>query len=489
MPRGDLEWAVEEVRGRQPVLAHFQDYYEGRHRLTFATEKWRDAFGNLFNEFADNLCDDVVDEPTGRLRVLSWSAPRAGDTQAIHDWWRRNRGWARSREVHRNAFRSGDGVAMVWPDSHGVPRLYPQCTDYWAIKYDEDEPDRIEVAAKVWRSGKLWRATLYYGDADGSGLIERYTTKGLGAGGGLPKAQAFLPLEGPMNEQGYSQPAEEVHPWGMPVFHFPTDEVGRYGRSVLADVIPVQDALNKAISDMLVSMEAVAFPQRWATGIQVERDALGREVNPFESGAQKLFWTANDKAAFGAFPESDLSGFLDVQDSFKLEIARKGYLPPYSVNLRGSSASSLPSGIALLVADGRQIKRCTNAQDSWGQTWCELVALAMRMSGAAIDAEDVGITWDELSLRDEKALIETLLLKKELGVSTRRLLLESGYDEEEVQEILDEAEEASQDQQVAAGGFGKLAPAAPGATRTLTEALGVPAPPVPPQGGSAALTA
>lgn len=486
MPQTDIEWAVEDVRGRLSQSKQYVDYYEGRHRLVFATEKFRNTFGDLFREFADNMCDDVVDEPVTRLKVLGWSGPSEAVNQQVSDWWKVNKGPARARVTHRNAFLHGDAFVMVWPDSKGKARLYPQCSDHWAVKYDEDEPDRIELAAKVWREGKVYRCTLYYDLEDGSGRIERYRTKGLGASGGIPKASAFLPYTEPDDEDGGpGQAAVETHNWGMPVFHFPVDEVGRYGRSVLPDVICVQDALNKAVSDMLVAMEAVAYPQRWATGVQIEKGPDGKEINPFEGGANRVIYSGSKDAAFGTFTQGDMSGFLEVQDSLRLEIARKGYLPPYSVNLRASSGGA-PSGISLLISDGRQIKRCLDAIEVWEQTWCAATALALRMDGVAVEAEDLNIEWDEVSTRDEKALIETLLMKKELGVSERRLLLEAGYTEDEIQEMQDEAEVEAQDAQAAndAMGFGKMGKLDQASATGLADQLGLPDAPDGPSGAN-----
>ena len=72
----DVAWAVEDVRARLTRYAKFRNYWAGKHNLTFATDKFVNAFGPLFQELSDNLCDDVVDEPVGRLRILGWSGPR-----------------------------------------------------------------------------------------------------------------------------------------------------------------------------------------------------------------------------------------------------------------------------------------------------------------------------------------------------------------------------------------------------------------------------
>src|SRR4051812_18091444 len=51
-----------------PVLT-CEAYYGGRHPLQFATSKFRETFGSLFAEFADNWCPVVVDSSAERLQV------------------------------------------------------------------------------------------------------------------------------------------------------------------------------------------------------------------------------------------------------------------------------------------------------------------------------------------------------------------------------------------------------------------------------------
>jgi Phage portal protein, SPP1 Gp6-like len=480
MPIEDVAWAIKDVTERAPDLRLRLNYYEGKHRLAFATEKYENAFGDLFEEFADNMCDDVVDEPVTRTKILSWSAEDETTAQAATDWWETVKGPARLKTLARNAYRDGDGIAMVWPDPQNVPRLYVQDTDQWAIRYDPDEPDKIKVAAKVWKAGKRWRCTLYY-----DGVIERWASKGSSPTGGIPKAEAFghyneIPADVDDDEQ--PQPWRTTHDWGMPVFHLPTDEVGRYGRSVLTDVIPLQDALNKAITDMLVNMEATAYPQRWATGIQVERNPDGSERNPFKDNARSVYWTANDKASFGAFPVGSSQDFLSVQDGLRMEIGRKGYLPPASVVLKTQGDAT---ATGLLVGEGRQIKRVKDNADAWEPELRALMALALRMAGTETDAAAIQIEWDNPATRDEKGLWEVLTMKDALGVSKHQILVEGGYDEETIAAM----EEDSRIAREAAGlpGVGDVrATGGLGAPLAGQNALGgtrmLPPPPQSPQG-------
>ena len=483
----DLDWALEDVRSRLPRYTLFRQYDEGDHRLLFATEKYRNAFGDLFREFADNLCEDVVDGITDRLQIISWSSQDKALNALADEVWERNQGEARSGAVHRNGFREGDGFTIVQTDRENRARVYRQHPTQMAVRYSTEAPDEMDLAAKVWKAGTRYRVNLYYPDR-----TEKYASKGLGMDGGMPKASAFRLLAAGDPALAEDEDGRTEHEDGIPVFHYPNGKLSDYGKSILRGVIPLQDALNKAVADMLVTMEGHAAPIRWARGIEVERDPLtGQEKDPFRNAHQpgSVMRTGSKDAMFGQFDPAAMDGFLDVQDSFKIEIARKGYLPPYAITLRSGNATP-PSGVSLLVAEGRTIKLARDRQRDWGSERRREMAYALRLEMGTRDvtASDLDLEWAPPETRDEKALIETLLLKKDLGVPTRQILIEAGYSSDEVDEFLDEAQEnedaAAATLSVLQGGRFGVSPAAAG---TLTDSLGVPAGPVPPSGGQTAL--
>lgn len=482
----DLDWAIEDVRKRIPAYTLFRQYDEGDHRLLFATEKFLNAFGALFQEFADNLCEDVVDGITDRLQITGWTSPDQGLNALADEVWERNQGEARTGAVHRNGFREGDGFTIGQIDKNGLARSYRQAPTQMAVRYDTEAPDEMALAAKVWKDGKRYRVNLYYPDR-----TERYGSRGSGADGGLPQAGAFkLLTEGDPGLRD-TEPTQPNDDGIIPVFHYPNGELSGYGKSILRGVIPLQDALNKSIADMLVTMEGTAAPLRWGTGIEVERDPLtGEEIDPF-ARAQKpgaILRTAAKDAQFGQMLAAEMTGFLDVQDSFKIEIARKGYLPPHAITLR-SGTSTPPSGISLLVAEGRTIKLARDRQRDWGSEHRREMAYLLRLEGMGdVGPDDLDLEWTPPETRDEKALMETLLLKKDLGVPERQLLIEAGYTSDEVDEFQDEASDTESGMAAALsvlqGGRGAVAP---GAAQTLNGALGVPGGPVPPGGGASGL--
>lgn len=481
----DVAWAIEDIRANLPRRERALRYYNGDHPLNFATTKFRNTFGELFQELADNLCDDVVNEPTDRLQIDNWSGAASARAQ---EWWEEQRGDARSGSIHKHGFRAGDAFAIVWDNGDDVPRLYIQDPRQMAVRYSTSEPDTLEVAAKCWREGKGYRLNLYYADR-----VEHYYSKGWSNSSGekgIPNATAFQEFTRTIQVDGEDQVVEwyEPHDKGrIPVFHFPNGELGQYGLSVLHDVYPLQDALNKVLCDFLVAGEDYSLPKRWANGIQVVTDPVtGQEVSPFKEG-QNLWWTRNDKANFGQFPAAEMKGFLDSMRDLRLSIARKGALPAHTVDL-GGQAGNAPSGLSLLIAEGKLIKRCKDRTRDWGVVWRELVAFALTWSGAPVEAKDLSLDWAPIETRDEKALLENLVLKKgALGavIPDAQLAREAGYTDKELEEFLDEKEEETAKKldaaQAAMGG--RISPPGP-PSPALT-----PPPPVQPNGAQRPVTA
>jgi len=332
----DIEQALTNFRSGNERYAKATRYYDGEHDLAFATEKFQNTFGNLFREFALNLCPVVCDAVRDKLRVTGFGVEAVGtqaaslrvekdtqagslrsDTRAI---WMRNRMRTRAGEVHKEALKTGDAYLIVWPDEKGRAVLYPNRAANVTVVTDDDSPGRVLWAAKQWLTGdKHIRLNLFYPDR-----IEKYVSK-TESEGSLPDVTEFVPLTErttPSAKRGHpsfvrrgagEQPDAAVmaNPFGVvPVFHFANNaDLGTTGRSELEAAIPVQDGLNKSVLDMLVAMEFSAYRQRWAAGVAIEIDAEGKAVAPLTAGVEHLWISENPNARLAILTRPSLSSF------------------------------------------------------------------------------------------------------------------------------------------------------------------------------------
>lgn len=444
MPQSDLAWAVPAVLHRRAYYRLHRDYYEGCHRLEFATNRFRTTFGALFDKFRDNLCPPVVNALTDRVQLTGWSSAGAGSAaaNAANTTWDNNR-QGRSGQVHLGAARDGDSFELVWPAADSTPRFWPQDAGRMAVEYDdEDDPERIVRAAKLWQRGdKRWRCNIYSHQELGAGdmglapgLIERWVT--------LRKSDDLDGLEkpakwGPWTED--DEGPEVVHPWGVPVFHFPNDSVvGQLGRSELHDVVPLQDALNKTIADLLVSGEFVALPQRVLIGVEKEIDPVTGAERPITPGADRVWRITNPNGKVEEFAAADLTKFVTVADSFRLEICRTSGTPLPDMMLQGS-VSQL-SGEAFGHLEGRANKKAADRIQEWTPVHLEAMRLACRMAGVT-DEADLALlrpTWEPVGTVSEKDELANAAAKLAVGYSHAQVLRELGHTDPEVRKILDE---------------------------------------------------
>lgn len=475
--QADITWALKELSARLAGWAITLDYYNGKHRLAFATDKWKTQFGTLFQAFADNLCPAVVNAAADRLQVGGFSVfpeadagtaagggpnlalvqgagspqrPAGGATAdvpgrrvpdeiagaLVQDIWDRNRMDRRAGMFHLEALRGAEAYAVVWP--HPVNQravIHLNRADRMVVRYGEELPGEILMAAKIWQvadgehKGK-YRATLYYRDGIEKWITEDKATE-------MPeKGSKFTPLA----VEGENWPLENPYDV-VPVFPFVNDAVdGEAGRSELDTVIPLQDALNKAVADMLVAMEFAALPQRWATGLELEYEvdsATGLQTakKPFIPGADRIFATESNDTKFGQFAAADLTQFIAVQDSLRAEMARTSRTPLHYLLLSGT----FPSGEALHAAESPLLAKVQDRQYAFGNTWEDVMAFAYQLeTGQSVT---IAIEWSDTRVRGELERAQAVAEKRELGVSKRQGLRELGYDDDQIKQFAEEAEE------------------------------------------------
>lgn len=415
----DLARALRRIRDARKRYTLYADYYDGNHPLAFATAKFVGAFGTLFKEFADNLCPSVVDAVADRLELTGFGVEQGRQEQGAAAWaiWQANRMDRRAGEVHLEALKKGDAYVSIWPDDTGQPVIWTEVAEQIAVQYDADRPGRVRWAAKAWSEDDgTARLNLYYPDR-----IEKYVTAGRRYAKALPVSEAaFEPYRVP------DEPWPLPNPWGMvPIFHFATNApIGKPGVSELRNVKPLQDALNKAVADMLVAMEFAAYRQRWATGIEVPIDPLtGKPIVPFQPGADRVWAVANPDATFGTFEQSDLGQFLKVQDGFRFEIARVSSTPLHHMAL----ISDPPSGEALKTLEAKFVKKVRDRQTAFGNVWEDCFALALRMADRGSERTRLSAEWADAAPKSEREAAEVALLKKQVGVDLEQLLGELGY--------------------------------------------------------------
>jgi hypothetical protein len=417
----------------------YGDYYDGVHPLVLASEKFRTAFGTLFRKFADNLTPSVVDAVADRLRLVGFEVtdgPAAG-ADAAWDVWKRNRMDRVAGNVHAEAVKVGDCFVLVWPDAvTGRAVIYPQSAAVMTVGYSAADGSAGGAPAwgmKMWTSSgseKRVRLTLYFPDR-----LEKYISKNtVTEGSALTSAAAFEPY------QPEGEPWPIPNPYGrVPVFHFANNSgLGSWGKSELLDVLPLQNALNKSVLDMLVASEYYSLPQRWATGIEISIDEdTGLPKPPFKVGVDTL-WIADAEAKFGEFAQADLTNLIAVSDSIRTEIARVSRTP---VHYMIPGTGTPPSGESLKVAEAPFVAKIRDRQVAFGNDWEDVAAFALLIQGT----KDVQLSalWTSAEPRSEAEDLANAVMRKSVGVPQSQIWSELGYSADQIAKFEEEVKAAT----------------------------------------------
>lgn len=449
----DVEWAITQYKPSERIRKYdlYWNYYDGNQRLAFATDKFRESFGSLFREFAENACPAVVDSLVDRLKLMGFrssqstqktinipalipnSPPRkriaTSDPvgQSAWDLWTRNYMDLRSKEVHREATLMGDSYVIVWPnEKSGHAEIWPQLANEMSVQYDPNNQGEIYRACKRWFDpiSKVWRLNVFTIDA-----VCKYESRKNSVN--FPEQATDFVLTDHMPNI-YSR---------IPVFHFARGYENRFGRSDLKDVIPIQDALNKAVMDMLIAMEYASFKQRYIIGMEVEIDeetGQPRDATTKNYGVDRLMAIPNEDAKVGQFDSTDLGQFLHVQEKFWASIARVSGTPLHYFFI---TTGDFPSGEAQKAAEARFSTRIEDSQVAWGNVWESVIEFALEVeTGEYQEDLEFSAIWSNPTPRSEAELADTAIKKKSIGFSRSYLLKEFGLSDKEVDEMLAETD-------------------------------------------------
>lgn len=431
-PEDWLKRLSKNLIKRGPELRRCDDYYSGKHRLAFAGQKFREAFGGLFDVFADNWCEVVVDAVEERLNIEGFrfgSNPEA-DKDAW-EIWQENELDADSQLAHIDALDVGYGYALVWADSDGKPTITVESPFETIVAHKAGS--RRERAAGL----KQWIAD------DGYAYAVVYLPDGLWKYRSRDKAPRFE-LDGDAYRVEWVdwEPDNEARPLPnpfeavslVPLYNRPRTVRAGIGVSEIAKVIPIQDAVNKLCTDLIVASEFGAFRQRYATGLELDTDAQGNKVLPFRNGPGNV-WTTEagedgGEVRFGEFGETNLGNIVKAIEMFVNHLASQSRTPPHYLN---ASADRL-SGESIKAAETGLVAKTRRKTRFFGEAWEEVMRLSFAVTddprATETNAETV---WADPESRTESEHVDAVTKKQALNVPDAQLWEDLGYTPQQIQ--------------------------------------------------------
>jgi hypothetical protein len=434
---GSPEWWVarlyKKLGERRPLLQTATNYYEGQHNLAFATDKFREAFGGLFREFADNWCGVVVQAPAERMKVegIRLSMP---ESQAVHDtvgWdmWQRNQLDAWSSTHHTGTLATGYGYMMVWGDEDGQPVITVEDPEQTIVEYEPGSLRKRAAGLKCWVDDWTGHEMAYLYLPDEIYKFRSARKVRLGS-----QTRTWHMLE----EDSDGEPLPLANPIGeVPIVEFVNDPTLRgEGRSEIRRVIPIQNAINKGVTDMMVASEFSAF-----RGVAIS--GWTPEVNP-ETGqpdqrdvrrAIDRFLTFGDKdTKVHEFSPTDLGNYVKSIEMLVLHIAAQTRTPRHYLIQQGQS----PSGDAIKSAETGLVAKVGERETHMGERYEEVYRLGFLVLGdkGRANAKSSEIRWADPEYRTEGERTDAVI--KQYGaklITWDKALERLGYTPQEIEDM------------------------------------------------------
>lgn len=437
----DLDEGLKEMDKADKAYRKAQLYYEGTFPEVFASARLRAALARTGMDFRLNFAKTPVDAVVSRLKINAITSPLADVQERITQIWDDNQLDLFEILSFRRACEFGDSYLLVWPDDtikSGV-RVYLNNPRVMRLLYDSENEIEKRFAIKRWTDGNTKRATLYYADR-----IEKYVTKPGETGRTRDDwtrhqdpGDAGWPLDNEFGE--------------VPVFHLRTDF--QYGVPEHLNAYGAQNLIHKLAMGHAAGADYHALPQRYALL------AEGTTSNDFSVGDEDTYsysldtgatsqaddaraqlrsepgsmWFMEGVQAMGEFGAADPSVFIAPMTFYVKAMAQITTTPAHYFDTIGQT----PSGESLRTMEAPFVEKCENRQLLFGGAWRDALDFAIYVAMQIQDPQ-ISVHWNPCSSVSDMQTWQTADIKNRLGVPAKQLLLEAGYNEEQVEEWLEE---------------------------------------------------
>lgn len=423
----------EVMAQRAEDISGHREYYDGEHD-TQLTERQRKYLQlKMGKEFNANYCPIVVDALAEKLIVTGFRIENPDQAELVWSWWNKSRMDHWQSVIHTAAVRDGDAYVMIeWDDKRMIPvYTFEPAWDgaSGVIMHYSSKRQHARFASKRWRTGEgsQERLNLYLHDKIGK----------------FQRRAGDVGVDGAQTDWEQIEETDwttsEGEPIGLPMVHFRNKDQGyNYGTSELRDVTPPQNALNKAIIDLVAAADTTAFRIYWMVG----DDPTGLEVVPGSWIYSLKPPQGEDSAAIGHIPGEDLSKLIAFKDSLAIEIARVSRTPISYFQI----SKQRPREETLQQEEQGLVSKAKNRATTFGNSWEDAAVVAQNLWNSFGEPKDGELTqvdpeleistlWGDFETRNDLKMLQALKSKKELGIPEEFLWEEMGYSPKEIEEI------------------------------------------------------
>jgi hypothetical protein len=373
-----LKALSDKLDAALPELSKLDTYWHGQQPAAYLSATSQEALSGRLRTLAVNFPRLAVTALSERLTVTGFrtDGPDADPDTELWRLWRRNGMEDGAAQAHVDALVYGRSFVTVWAGRTGQPQITVESAKQMTVVRDPATRE-VTAALKRWTAGGKGHAFLYEPER-----ITRFVSDANVVDDAALGATSWTAVEMIPNPLGV-----------VPVV--PVVNRGRLldvdGVSEMNDVLDLADALNKIVTDMLVTSEHYARPRRWATGLEIVEDEQGNPVKPFSVALDDVWQSEAPETKFGQFDAARLDGYADAAALLTQQIGALTGLPPHYLGLHGdqpASADAIRSAEASLVARAYSLHR------TFGTAWADVARLVVAVRDGSDPAGlDVDVVW------------------------------------------------------------------------------------------------
>jgi Phage portal protein, SPP1 Gp6-like len=411
------QWEVEQTERRRLL-----SYYDSTHPLPVNLPKFRQPYVDMLRLARTPWARLVVDTTAERITAQGFRIDTQAPDAAVWQMFQRSRMDHLQRQVHREALITGAGYVSVWPDEAGNPRMMPESSLQVAHETAPGDMDTVVAAIKVWPDSvqEVWRLDLFLADG-----IYRYWAPWSKYGQVVPKGAVWVEMDAVANAAG-----------AVPIVPFVVRrDWNGYGRSELADLVPLINRFEVLTSDLLVASSYGAFKQRWATGLEIPVDPeTGEEVEPFNAAVDRLWISESEQTRFGSMDATDLGPIVRTIDNVVAQISAVSRIPSsYFVQ---SELANPPSADSLEASEVNLISKIRERQDAFGAGWEQAVAYSLRILGdPRADIARIETIWKDPRSRSEAQVLDSATKMASVGIPQEAIWEYIGFSPTEIERL------------------------------------------------------
>jgi len=456
-----LAWLAVEDAAEELYIRTARDYADGRHP-TYLTNRQREFLGlkskDQNHPYAHNLCQLVIDSVVERLEVIGFEEEGVAESELTAmavSWWEQNRMDAYQDTIYEASCRDGEAFIIVdWDAARQCPTWTLNLANdgTQGVKLHRDpSTDNVLFASKRWQvynpadrtnNGRT-RMNLYHPDR-----VEKYIS------GGNSTIRGYLGDQ-IVNTMWAEYRDAEKEPWPVPWVRADGQPLGcavigftNPGGSELAQLMPIQDMLNKSDLDTIAASDAAGFRMLYVAGMEAQIGDDGKE-KPLSVGPGRVIRMSSPDAKLGAIEPVDLTRMIAGSKYWIESAAGITRTPQYLFQAQGADQ---PSGESLKQQEIGLVNKCRRRQRVWGNSWEDVIYLSRNLHNLyaqpKMDPESrLQTQWVDIQPNDpmaeaaqKKAEAEAALLRIQAGASKEAVLAELGYTQEQITEMAADTE-------------------------------------------------